>query len=220
MDGSRPLRGVLPPAVAVVETRADHAAELWPAEAAVVAGAAPARQAEFATGRWCARAALDALGEPAVPLVPGPRRAPSWPDGVVGSLTHCAGYRAAAVARANQFRAIGVDAEPNLPLSEAVLTRVSSEAERAGVGALGRSQPGIAWDRLLFSAKESVYKAWSVLTQAPLGFADAVVGFGADGTFAFALRATLRPALAEPLVWHAAWAVGDGIAVTAVWAYA
>ena len=34
-------------------------------------------------------------------------------------------------------------------------------AKRARLAALADALPGVAWDRLLFSAKESVYKAWA-----------------------------------------------------------
>ncbi|MFF4689931.1 hypothetical protein [Streptomyces sp. NPDC001307] len=55
------------------------------------------------------------------PLAPGAsgpewaRRAPRWPEGIVGSMTHCAGYHAAAVARGRSVAALGVDGEPHGP---------------------------------------------------------------------------------------------------------
>src|SRR6266851_1633075 len=74
--------------------------KLLPAEAAAIATANPARRTEFAAGRAVARAALAGLDVPAGPILPGRAGEPRWPDGVVGSITHCAGYRACAVARA------------------------------------------------------------------------------------------------------------------------
>lgn len=62
-----------------------------------VAQAVESRQREFATVRYLARRALGRLGRPAAPILPNRRGAPQWPDGIVGSMTHCAGYRAAAV---------------------------------------------------------------------------------------------------------------------------
>jgi hypothetical protein len=59
-------------------------------EAAAVAGAGAERRREFGTVRWCARKALRQLGVPAVPILPDGDRAPRWPVGVVGSMTHCA----------------------------------------------------------------------------------------------------------------------------------
>src|SRR5215469_16812348 len=71
---------------------------LRPAEAAIVARAVEKRRAEFATGRACAHAALDAWGAPDAPLLPGPDRAPLWPDGFVGSISHARGACAAVAA--------------------------------------------------------------------------------------------------------------------------
>lgn len=74
------------------------------------------RQREFATARSCARTALARLGVPPVPVLASPRGAPRWPAGVVGSITHCDGYRAAAVAYTRDVVSLGIDAEPDEPL--------------------------------------------------------------------------------------------------------
>ncbi|WP_423832395.1 hypothetical protein [Streptomyces manipurensis] len=70
------------------------------------------RRAQFATARACARRALAGLGREPVALLPGPGGAPQWPSGVVGSITHCEGYRAAVAAPAGVVAALGIDAEP------------------------------------------------------------------------------------------------------------
>src|SRR5262249_58497649 len=98
------------------------------------------------------------------PVLPGRAGEPRWPDGVVGSITHCAGYRACAVAPARGMAAIGIDAEPCLTLADGLLAAVAGAAERAWLAELGAASPGMPWDRLLFSAKESGYKAWYVYT--------------------------------------------------------
>ena len=137
---------------------------LFPAEEALVARATEKRRKEFTAGRECARGALSALGVPAAPILRGYRGAPQWPDGIVGSIAHCAGYCAAAVARAQDLVTIGLDAEPNAPLPGGVLELISLPAERARLRELAAASPGTGWDRLLFCAKEAVYKAWFPLT--------------------------------------------------------
>ena len=78
------------------------------------------------------------------------------------------GYRAAAVARvSDQIWSVGIDAEPHQPLPEGVLDLVSLPSERAQCQALA---PLVHWDRLLFCAKEAVYKAWFPLAGRWLGF--------------------------------------------------
>ncbi|MFV2176867.1 4'-phosphopantetheinyl transferase [Actinomadura sp. LOL_016] len=172
------IESLLPPSVRSAETFGDvRPARLFPEEEALVARAVPKRRREFATVRACAREALGRLGVPAVPILPGPRGAPGWPAGVVGSMTHCDGYRAAAVAGHRDCAAIGVDAEPHRPLPDGVLEAVSVPPERSRIVRLTAEHPAVRWDRLLFSAKESVYKAWFPMTGRPLGFEDADIDF-------------------------------------------
>ncbi|GHE16133.1 4'-phosphopantetheinyl transferase family protein [Streptomyces alanosinicus] len=139
-------------------------AALHPREAAHLEHALPKRRREFTATRVCARRALRALGIPPAPILPGSHGAPQWPAGVVGSLTHRRGYCAAAVARATDLLALGIDAEPNAPLPPAVVTTFALPEERRHLRA-HPDHPGVHRDRLLFSAKESVYKAWFPLTQ-------------------------------------------------------
>jgi len=176
---------ILPPPVAAVEAFEDPpGAALFPEEEAAMARAVPRRRGEFAAGRACARAALTQLGLPAAPILPGPRGAPQWPAGVVGSITHCDGYRAAAVARARDVLTLGLDAEPAGPLPGGVLDAVSLAEERGRLPALTAAAPHVAWDRLLFCAKEAVYKAWFPLAGRWLGFEEAAITFAPDaGTF-------------------------------------
>ncbi|MEV7288983.1 4'-phosphopantetheinyl transferase superfamily protein [Streptomyces sp. NPDC093252] len=170
------IEELLPASVAAVETFGhDDTAEaaLYPEEAALVERAVTKRRREFATVRVCARAAMERLGVPPHPVLTGERGAPNWPGGLVGSMTHCEGYAAAALARAGDLASLGVDAEPHGPLPDGVLEAVALPAERARLARLTAHRPDLHWDRLLFSAKESVYKAWFPLTGAWLDFSEA-----------------------------------------------
>ena len=139
-----------------------------------MARASESRRREFATARACARTAMARLGLPETAVLRGPRGAPQWPEGVTGSITHCAGYRAAAVALTRDVVSLGVDAEPNEALPDrGMLELIALDQERARLGELAAVIPGISWDRLLFSAKESVYKAWFPLARSWLGFESA-----------------------------------------------
>ncbi len=116
------LAELLPPEVAAAEVFYDPPGlGLYPEEEACVARAVEGRRREFTTVRHCARAALARLGVGPSAITKGDRGAPRWPEGVVGSMTHCAGYRGAAVARTADLTAIGIDAEPNEPLPAGVL---------------------------------------------------------------------------------------------------
>jgi 4'-phosphopantetheinyl transferase EntD len=191
---------------------------LFPEEEAVIARAVDKRRREFTTARACARAALARLGLPPVPIVPGLRGAPQWPDGVVGSMTHCAGYRACAIARDRDLLTIGLDAEPHEKLPDGVLAAVSSEEERKRLAVLAAAVPSTHWDRMLFSAKESVYKAWFPLTRRWLGFEDASVTIDPDkGAFTAQLLVDGPQVNDVPLTgFTGRWLIGGGLIITAI----
>ena len=133
---------------------------LFPEEQEIIAHAVPPRRREYAAVRSCARACLARLGYPQVPILPGVGGAPSWPAGVQGSMTHCAGYTAAAVAPLTRIYGIGIDAEPDAPLPDGVLDLIATPAEQHRLAVTQPEPDSPNWDRLLFSAKEAVYKAW------------------------------------------------------------
>ena len=213
------IADILPAEVIAVEAFDDPpGVVLFPEEEAVLARAVPKRRREFTTARGCARAALAGLGLPPAPLVPGPRGAPQWPAGVVGSITHCDGYRAAAVARQQDVVTLGLDAEPAGPLPDKVIGIAASPDEQAWVRELGLARPDVCWDRLLFCIKESVYKAWYPLAQRWLDFKEAAVTVDPDaGTFAAALL------IPGPMVgdrelsgFTGRWMISGGLVLTAI----
>ncbi|UQU66953.1 4'-phosphopantetheinyl transferase superfamily protein [Couchioplanes caeruleus] len=207
------IERILPAAVRSAYALDDPpAATLFAEEAALVANAVPKRRNEFTTARHCARQALAALGVPPAPILPGNRGAPTWPPGIVGSLTHCAGYRAAAVARTADVIGIGIDAENHGPLPDGVLDLVALPAERKDLAELAGSHPETHWERLLFSAKESIYKVWFPCTGEWLGFEEASVTFDPEaGAFsARILRDGPLPSVTGRFL------VADGIVLTAI----
>ncbi|MGB7099851.1 MAG: 4'-phosphopantetheinyl transferase superfamily protein [Xanthobacteraceae bacterium] len=145
---------------------------VFPGEEDLILNAVEIRRREFVTGRRCAREALIRLGQIPVPILAGPSREPRWPDGLVGSITHTMGFRAAAVASQKVVASIGIDTEQNAPLPEGVEEMVAVEGELEMLAALTSTCPEAQWGRILFSAKESIYKAWYPLTGRWLGFED------------------------------------------------
>ncbi|MFI6209898.1 4'-phosphopantetheinyl transferase [Streptomyces sp. NPDC051041] len=170
------MNALLPSGVAVSELFTDPLhIDLHPQEAAVVARVVDKRRREFAAVRLCARTALRQIGVPPGPILPGPEGAPQWPDGVIGSMTHCDGYRAAAVAHRARSASIGIDAEPHAALPDGVEKLTALPEERTTLTRLAVTHPHIHWDRLLFSAKESVYKAWFPSTGHWLDFTECII---------------------------------------------
>jgi enterobactin synthetase component D / holo-[acyl-carrier protein] synthase len=214
------IERILPSQVTVAESFGDDpAAVLFPEEYAAIAQATESRRREFATARSCARAALAGLGLPTVAVPRGPDGEPHWPEGVTGSITHCAGYRAAAVARTRDVVSLGVDAEPNEPLPDHdMLKLIALDEERVRLGELSAVMPGVCWDRLLFSAKESIYKTWFPLACRWLGFESAEILVDPHaGTFTARLLVQGPLVNGSPLtLLNGRWLADHGLLVTAV----
>jgi 4'-phosphopantetheinyl transferase EntD len=214
------LSGVLTQRVVAAELYSDpdDIAPL-PEEEPLIARSVAKRRNEFVTVRYCARQALGELGVGPVPILKGEKGEPCWPDGVVGSLTHCEGFRGAVVGWSTDVRSVGIDAEPHDVLPKGVLDAISLPEERRQLAAL----PGdLHWDRILFCAKEATYKTWFPLTHRWLGFEDAHISFEVDGSGAagtFVSRVLVDPAAEHgpPLeVLRGRWSVRDGLALTAI----
>jgi len=171
------LSRIFPPSVATAEATQESPHEpLFPEEEAAVRSAVAKRQREFRAGCAGARAALRKLGLPPQPLPVGPRRAPVWPEGVMGSITHTRGFCAAAAAWQQQIAGLGVDAEQRGAVQPSLPRHIATEVERAWMTRTPPPPRG-DWPTLLFSAKESLYKTLAARrghTRIP-DFRDAVV---------------------------------------------
>jgi 4'-phosphopantetheinyl transferase EntD len=216
------LKAVLPDIADLVYAELyDDPADLvpLPEEEALIARSVPKRRNEFVTARHCARVAMEQLGMPPSPILKGDKGEPRWPRGVVGSLTHCDGYRGAVVGRSEAARSVGIDAEPHGVLPDRVLEAVSLPVERREIAALPAD---LHWDRILFCAKEATYKAWFPLTQRWLGFEDAHISFAVDSSGMagdFVSRILIDPVARSgpPLTELVGrWSVAGGLALTAI----
>jgi 4'-phosphopantetheinyl transferase EntD len=211
---------VVPDSVAAAELYDDPPGlKPFPEEEPLIARSVAKRRNEFVTVRHCARVALGEIGIPPAPILKGDKGEPCWPDGVVGSLTHCNGYRGAAVARAEQVRSVGIDAEPHGALPNGVLEAVSLPPERRELAPM---RDALHWDRILFCAKEATYKAWYPLTRRWLGFEDAHIIFdvdpdGATGEFVSQILIDPTAMSGPPLTaLRGRWSVRDGLVLTAI----
>lgn len=117
------------------------------------------RRRASGAARIVARQLLGAIGFAPCPIPRSAAGAPIWPVGAVGSMAHDRRVAVAAVAPARRVAALGIDVEPAERLPEDVFDLVVTPGERA---MLGRD---LVAARLLFAAKEAVYKALYPLDQ-------------------------------------------------------
>jgi 4'-phosphopantetheinyl transferase EntD len=178
---SASLSGLFPSGALVAEMREPgNPTLLYPEEAAHLGRAVPKRAREFAAGRLCARLVLTELGIRDFPIKAALDRQPVWPEGVVGSITHTAGFCAAVAADKKHVAAVGMDCE----LTGSVKTELWGHLFRDGETHWLRSLPpsdqaGAA--TLIFCAKEAFYKCQYPLTREWLNFHDAWIELPAWG---------------------------------------
>lgn len=146
------------------------AAVLLPGEEPAVARAVAKRRREFAAGRMCARRAMAELGQGVISIPQGSDRAPQWPEGFVGSISHTDTWCAAAVARtADGVRALGIDVEPAEPIDTDLLRIICLAEERAFIEARPAGEQGML-ARLVFSAKEAAFKCQYAVSRTMLSY--------------------------------------------------
>lgn len=209
------VEGLFPPGVVAFESRRNGPPDdLLPAEREYIAKAVPPRVREFAAGRRCARAALAALGFEPGPVLAGADRAPIWPRGAVGSITHTGDYCLVVAARAERFSAIGVDAERVGHLDVRLWPLTMRAAEIAHLESLPQSARAQA-ATMLFGAKEAFYKCQHALTGTWLGFEDVAVRLETDG-FELVVLARPHPVHRFGSVWAGRFVLDGPVVITGI----
>lgn len=166
----------------------EWAENAWPEEAQWVADAPESRRREFLAARGLAREGMRRLGVEAG-MVSRNGRAPKWPAGLVGSLSHASGRRgqdgwaAAAVGRIGVWKGIGLDMEWSGRVGERVWRKVFNERERTVLAGIGDGEWRQRAAGIGFSAKEAFYKLFNPLTGRSAEFHDATVAARRDGSF-------------------------------------
>ncbi len=154
-----------PVAVAATDPTAPQPAPLAE-EAAHLHRAIEKRQREFAAGRAAARQAMSMLtnAEVLLPILAGEDRAPIWPEGWQGSISHKSTLCLAVVGQSGAL--LGLDVEEDRPLAQNLIPTICSDTEIARIAGAAEGHLAI----LIFSAKEAAYKAQYPLTREVFGF--------------------------------------------------
>jgi 4'-phosphopantetheinyl transferase EntD len=169
------LRAALPEEVAVAALDARVARDgLIGPEHAATQGMIERRRREFTGGRIAVRAALATLGLPPEAVPMGRDRAPLWPGGIIGSISHSADVCAAILARRGALRSLGLDVEMDRPLPTPLMEVCCGARERDWLSTQAAEDRG-RLAMLIFSAKECSYKCQYPLSGALLGYHDLVI---------------------------------------------
>jgi enterobactin synthetase component D / holo-[acyl-carrier protein] synthase len=109
------------------------------------------------------------------------------------------------------------------PLPADVTGAIALDEEMVGLTELTAADSAVCWDRVLFCAKETVYKAWFPLTHRWLGFEQASVIIDppmlghADGTFSAHLLVTGPVIAGKQLIrFVGRWLISNGLVITTI----
>jgi 4'-phosphopantetheinyl transferase EntD len=129
----------------------------------------------YALGRAAARDALRDLGLVPVAIERGGSGEPLWPHGIVGAITHSGDVAMALVGWRRDYAGLGIDVEQLSPGLSAEAARLVWTADEERMLA----DAPASWRTMLFSAKESIFKALFPIERVWLGFNDAELTFDA-----------------------------------------
>ncbi len=172
--------------------------EMWEspvleAEEQLISQAIRKRQREFRAGRHCAHTALQKLGLPRQAVLRDANRAPLWPEGYLGSISHCQELCIAACAKQHPIISLGLDVEPLKPLKPGLEKYIHTTAETAYLESFSPRLP----ERLVFSAKESLYKCFYPLLETFFGFHAVEIAID-DQNHQFGFKPTGNPKIHFP----------------------
>lgn len=201
-------------AIAVTDPRTTYN-HLLPQETGAMSRMAPTRQRAYAAGRAAAHDAMTRLGQPVQPVLMTPDRAPLWPEGLTGSISHSQSCCIAVLGRVSDVRAIGVDVEEDTGLDADLVATVCTTVERAWLSAQPRATAGLL-GKLIFSAKECAYKCQYPLSKTLFGFENLEVTPDPDtGQFEATFLNSIPPFAAGTRL-HGRFDIADGLIITAM----
>jgi enterobactin synthetase component D len=162
------------------------------------------RRAEYLAGRWCCHRLLAVQGVAGDVTSGLEDRAPRWPAGIYGSISHADNRAIAAAVYADKPWRIGIDVERfNPKVMQDIASEIVDDKELACL----RQRPGdlLLSVLLAFSAKESLYKALWPEVRAFFGFDAAALVAIKAGIFTLSLRRALAPRLPAGLCFNGVW---------------
>jgi len=168
------LKELFPTTVGIASGAISGVYTLFPDEVPAVKEVRHSRLAEFSLGRELARQALEQIGGPRCSIPADSERCPVWPDGYVGSISHSHGFCIAAAATSKEYKSIGIDVERYRIEDENLFDYICTPSEIAdAVRETGFTSAECV--ALIFSAKESVYKAYFPIFRMFFDFTDVYI---------------------------------------------
>lgn len=152
---------------------------LFPEESTFICNAITKRRKEFIAGRICARRALEKFGTKNFPLLMGSDRAPVWPSGIVGSISHTHRYCGVVIAQKTEIKSLGLDVEYFRFLERNFWKEICTQQELSWINSLSLNDQEKHFF-LIFCAKECFYKCQYTISRQWLNFHDVEISVELD----------------------------------------
>ena len=177
------------------------------------------RRDEFTLGRICAHEALSKFGLESEPILRNPEtREPCWPDSIWGSITHSAGFAAVAVGLKKEIKGVGIDLESlSRSIDFNIRRNVCVDSELEWLESLPTKQANRAL-RIIFSAKESIFKCMYPGSKSYLTFKDAAVSVNeTEKNFSFTIFKSLPGIIQQGFHHHGLYSEMNKMLLTSVY---
>ncbi len=176
------------------------------------------RRVEFLLGRACAHQALSAFQLSDSPILRDQNNAPIWPETVIGSIAHTQQKAVACAGKRTEIQGIGIDIEDlERSINPNIQRHVCLPQEKEWLARLP-SDELLKYLKIIFSAKESIFKCFYPLSQVYLHFQDAHIEFGGDSSyFEFTLLKTCGSEFRKGFQHQGTYQISQDMVLTAVW---
>ena len=166
-----------------------------------------------------AHKALSKFGLESEPILRNPEtREPCWPNSVWGSITHSAGFAAVAVGLKKEIKGIGIDLESfSRSVDFKIRRHVCVNSELKWLESLPTKQATRAL-RIIFSAKESIFKCIYPGTKTYLSFKDAAVSVNeTEKKFSFIILKSFPSIIQQCFPHHGQYSEIDKMLLTSIY---
>ena len=177
------------------------------------------RRNEFKLGRIFAHVALSKFGLESEPILRNPKtREPCWPEPILGSITHSAGFAAVAVGLKKEIKGVGIDLESFSRSVDFKISRhICVDSELKWLESL-QTKEAIQALRIIFSAKESIFKCLYPFTKTYLSFKDAEVSIHeTENKFSFTIFKSIPSIIEKGFTHHGRYSKIDKMLLTSVY---
>jgi len=188
--------------------------ELYSKEKEHTSRMATKRLNDFRASRFCARRCLSQLGIEPFALLSRSNRAPIWPDGIIGSISHTTNLCAAAVIEKNGVTGIGIDVETTKPINMDILDMICSNNE---IKRLKKQGDPLILGKVVFSIKESIFKCFNPRFDHWLDFKDVNLELSMkDKRYHMNFREKVEPELKNCTI-NGHWFLGQKFILSSCW---